>query len=148
MVARGYCTLWSGPSQIKEVILLLCLAILCQFHAVSSRVPVHALTQGSLCSRFNVLRPHDAVFSLLFSLRDDGLGIAGHGVQVPYANVLPEPTRRERRLGFEHLVDFLQGAVLDFGQVEVDPRHGYEARRAPDPAYTYPPCQRSVSFIQ
>jgi hypothetical protein len=49
------------------------------------------------------------------------------------ADVFPELT--SRKPGFEHLIDLLERAILDLGQVEVDPYHGEEAGRSPDPAY-------------
>jgi hypothetical protein len=49
------------------------------------------------------------------------------------AHVLPEFA--SRKSGLEHLIDLLESAVLDLREVEVDPDHGEEARRAPNPAY-------------
>jgi hypothetical protein len=50
----------------------------------------------------------------------------------PNADVLPELASRESRL--EHLINFLESAVLDLREVEVDPDRSEEARRAPNPA--------------
>jgi hypothetical protein len=50
----------------------------------------------------------------------------------PGTNILSELARREP--SFKHLVDFLERAVLDLGEVKVDPDDSYKTRRAPDPA--------------
>jgi hypothetical protein len=53
-------------------------------------------------------------------------------IKVASANILPKPACRE--LSLEHLVNLLQGAVLDLREVEVHPYDGDEAGWAPDPA--------------
>ena len=49
-----------------------------------------------------------------------------------HANILPKLARGQLRL--KHLVNLLEGAVLDLREIEVDPNDGEETRRAPDPA--------------